>query len=103
MEITTERLTLKEFDPGDLEIYHRFSALPEIREFSTLEVPADLQESQKRLESIIQERSKSPRHTFSWKVILKEDGSFDTGRNENLQKNCFRKLKIILLHSGLWR
>ena len=53
MRIETERLILEELDWEDLEDFHYFSSIPEIREYSTLLIPKDIIESKKRLHSII--------------------------------------------------
>ncbi|MGW8314546.1 MAG: GNAT family N-acetyltransferase [Bacteroidales bacterium] len=76
MEIETERLFLTEFTWNDLEEFHNFSSLPEIRRYSTIGVPNDLSETKERLKSLIEEQSAVPRKSYGWKVILKENDEF---------------------------
>lgn len=71
MEIESERLILKEIIWADIEEYHRFSSLPEVREFSTLSIPKDISETKERIQSIIDEQTKKPRKSYNWKVLLK--------------------------------
>lgn len=76
MELKSERLLYKELTIADLEDYHRFSSLPEIREFSTLSIPQNINESKERLQTIIDEPSANPRIKYTWKVLHKDTGSF---------------------------
>ena len=76
MRIETERLILEELDWEDLEDFHYFSSIPEIREYSTLLIPKDIIESEKRLHSIIDSQSNNPRRSYNWKVLLKDNIKF---------------------------
>lgn len=71
MEIESERLMLKEIIWEDMEDYHRFCSLPEVREFSTLSIPKDISETKERLQSIIDDQIEKPRKSYNWKVLLK--------------------------------
>lgn len=76
MKINTKRLFLEELKWKDLEDFHYFSSIPEIREYSTLPVPKDILESKKRLQSIIDSQNNNPRGSYNWKVLLKKTGTF---------------------------
>lgn len=69
VEIKTKRLILKELTQNDLGDYHRFCSIPEVRKFSTLGIPENVEESKRRLEDIIEKQSILPRKFYQWKVV----------------------------------
>lgn len=76
MDFDTERLQLKEISWDDLEAIHRLHSIPEVDEFNTLGIPKDLEETRILIKPMIEAQSKTPRESFTWKIILKETDAF---------------------------
>lgn len=76
ISIETERLHMKELTMEDLEDFHRLSSCPEVDEFNTVGIPADINESEIRLRRIVSEHNRAHRKIYTWKIILKGSGKF---------------------------
>lgn len=103
MEIETDRVFLRELAWNDLEDFHRFSSLPEIRRYSTIEIPADISETKERLKSLIEAQRTTPRKSYSWKVILKDNGAFLGLAGLSLSLDKFKLGEIYYeVHPSFW-
>jgi RimJ/RimL family protein N-acetyltransferase len=73
MEIETERLRLREPEPGDWEALHRYQSLPEVRRH-TLPGQGTAAHAQTFVRAAIQAAWRDPRRFYSLVVCLKADG-----------------------------
>lgn len=71
MEITTERLILKEISWDDLEEIHRLHSVPEVDEYNTLGIPADLEETRALIHKDIEAKIKDPQSSYTWRIMIK--------------------------------
>ena len=76
MEISSDRLLLKEIGWDDVEDIHRLHSVPEVDEFNTLGIPANIDVTNKVIKTDIEDQGKSPRSKFCWKIILKDSNKF---------------------------
>ncbi|QIA09371.1 GNAT family N-acetyltransferase [Draconibacterium halophilum] len=74
--IETERLIFSEIEMEDLERIHRLHSIPKVDEFNTLGIPKSIKETEKFLNQQMEAKSKTPRSSFMWKVLLKDSGAF---------------------------
>jgi RimJ/RimL family protein N-acetyltransferase len=75
MEITTERLLLREITWNDLEDIHRLHSKPEVDEYNTLGIPKNLDETRELMRPDI-EIKKDPQLRYTWRIILANTGDF---------------------------
>jgi len=103
MKIETDRLILSELTWNDLEAFHSFSSIPEIRRFSTIEIPENVSASKDRLKSIIEQQTISPRKSYNWKVNLKNNKELLGLAGLNLSNDKFKLGEIFYeVHPELW-
>jgi len=74
MRIETNRLILNEVTLGDLEAIHRLHSFPEVDEYNTLGLPADLDETRKVMQPFIDAHTENPQKLYAWKVTVRESG-----------------------------
>lgn len=74
MRIETSRLNLDEVTWSDLDDMHRIHSYPEVDEFNTLGLPANLDETRKVMRPFIEARSQTPQKMYAWKVVVRETG-----------------------------
>jgi len=75
MKLTTARLLFEEIRLNDLELVHQLHSIPEVDEYNTLGIPANLDETRKIIGPAIADQTKEPRSQFCWKILLKENGN----------------------------
>jgi ribosomal-protein-alanine N-acetyltransferase len=103
MELESERLIFLEINWNDLEDFHTFSCIPEIREYSTIRIPEDISETRELLNSIIEEQRKNPRKSYEWKVIFKVTNTFLGLAGLKLSLDKFRLGEIYYeVHPSQW-
>ena len=103
MTLETSRLMLKEISRDDMEDIHRLHSIPEVDEFNTLGLPKDIGETLKNIEPLIEAQSKSPRSSYTWKIILKASGKFIGIAGMFLSNDKFRLGEIYYkLHPDHW-
>jgi len=103
LKLETERLLLEEITRDDLELIHKLHSIPEVDEFNTLGLPTSMEDTRKLMEVDLRARMKYPRATYTWKIQLKEDGSFMGLAGLILSNDKFRLGEIYYkLHPGFW-
>lgn len=88
--LETERLSLFEIEKEDLEKLHRLHSIPEVDEFNTLGIPESIKDTEQFLRLQLEAKSKIPRSTYMWKVVLKETGVFIGVAGFSLSNNKFK-------------
>ncbi|MGD2035218.1 MAG: GNAT family protein [Bacteroidales bacterium] len=68
MNLSSERLTLKEIDKEDIETLHRLNSMPEIDEFNTLGIPENIDKTIKTYQSVFDDQKSEKRKLFCWIV-----------------------------------
>jgi ribosomal-protein-alanine N-acetyltransferase len=76
LQLESNRLSLLEMERGDAETLHQLLIIPEVDEFNTLGIPADLEATQRILTSILEARRQVPRSSYTWKILEKESAAF---------------------------
>ena len=71
MDFESDRLIFKELSWDDLEFIHRLHSIPEVDEYNTLGIPADIEETRKVISPLIKSGTGSGRHHFSWVILEK--------------------------------
>ena len=74
--LKTERLSLLEIEMDDLISLHRLHSIPEVDEFNILGIPESIKDTAKFVRQQLEAKSKIPRSSFMWKVLLKDSGAF---------------------------
>lgn len=90
MEIVTERLLLRKITWNDLEDIHRLHSMPEVDEFNTLGIPADLDETRELIRPEIESKKTGPQNSYTWRIIIKETGDFIGLAGLTLSRDKFR-------------
>ncbi len=90
MEITTERLVLKETDWIHIEYIHRLHSLPEVDEFNTLGIPQDIDETKKIIQPSIEDINNEVRKQLSWTIFLKNTNEFIGAAGMHLSADKFK-------------
>lgn len=88
--LETDRLSLLEIEKEDLEKLHRLHSIPEVDEFNTLGIPVSIKDTEQFLQQQIAAKSKTPRSSYMWKVLLKETGAFIGVAGFSLSNNKFK-------------
>ncbi len=86
----TERLNLSEIDMGDLDKLHHLHSIYEVDEFNTLGIPESIKETEQFIMQQLEVRSKTPRSSYMWKVLLRETGDFIGVAGLSLSNNKFK-------------
>lgn len=76
MDLESERLILKEISWDDLEDIHRLHLFPEVDEYNTLGIPKEIEDTKLIIRPLIEEQIKTPRKSYTWKIVLKETNKF---------------------------
>lgn len=101
--IVTERLTLSEISLTDLENIHILHSIPEVDEYNTLGIPKTIEETEKLIKPIIQNRFKTPRDSYTWKICLKNSNQFVGLAGFTLSNDKFKLGEIYYkLHPDYW-
>ncbi|WP_163322017.1 GNAT family N-acetyltransferase [Draconibacterium mangrovi] len=88
--LETERLSLIEIEAKDLEKLHRLHSIPEVDEFNTLGIPESIKDTEQFLRQQLEAKSKTPRSSYMWKVVLKETEDFIGVAGFSLSNNRFK-------------
>jgi len=88
--IETERLKLAEVEMEDLEKLHRLHSIPEVDEYNTLGIPTSIKDTEQFLQQQLEAKSKTPRSSYMWKVVLTETGAFIGVAGFSLANNKFK-------------
>jgi ribosomal-protein-alanine N-acetyltransferase len=76
MEIKTNRLIIREYDPGDFKPFYELVADPDIRHFSLLTTHHNVDSAIIEFNNILKERESSVRKRFILAVIAKDGGQY---------------------------
>jgi len=76
MDIITDRLILKEITWEDLEDIHRLHSVPEVDEFNTLGIPADLEETRDLMRKDIEPPGTEAQSKYTWRITIKHSQEF---------------------------
>jgi RimJ/RimL family protein N-acetyltransferase len=66
MNLKTNRLVLREITTEDIPLIHALNALPEIDQYNTLGIPANIEETEKLMIPIIHDQMVEPRPRYVW-------------------------------------
>lgn len=103
LNFSTTRLLLVEITIDDLEEIHHLESIPEVDEFNTLGIPETIQDTEKLILPIIKGRSKKPRDSYTWKVVLKKTNQFIGLAGFSLSNDKYRLGEIYYkLHPDHW-
>jgi len=75
-DLITERLILAEITWDDLEDIHRLHCVPEVDEYNTLGIPANLEESREIMRPFVEAGNQQPQAKYSWRIDEKASGTF---------------------------
>jgi len=89
-DLITERLILAEVTWDDLEEIHRLHCVPEIDEYNTLGIPANLGETGEIMRPFIEARNQQPQAKYAWGIEEKESGEFIGLAGMSLSNDRFR-------------
>ncbi|WP_319501063.1 GNAT family protein [uncultured Draconibacterium sp.] len=88
--LESERLILSEIEMEDLEKLHRLHSIPEVDEYNTLGIPKSIKDTEQFLQQQLEAKSKTPRSSYMWKVVLRETGAFIGVAGFSLSNNKFK-------------
>ena len=87
MELNTDRLILREIDSSAVPDIHSLHLAPEVDEFNTLGIPADIKETEQFLAPLIDDRLVRPRRKYAWVIDEKSSNGFIGFIGINLSEN----------------
>lgn len=90
MNLTSQRLSLKELVWDDVNDIHKLHSFPEVDQYNTLGLPKDIDETKELLRPFIEEQKAEKRKLYFWKVITKETQEFVGIAGMNLSLNKFK-------------
>ncbi|TFH22528.1 MAG: N-acetyltransferase [Bacteroidia bacterium] len=90
MDLHTERLILAEFTWADLEEIHRLHCVPEVDEYNTLGIPANLEETREIMRPFIEAGNQQPQAKYAWGIEEKASGAFIGMAGMSLSNDRFR-------------
>ena len=90
MELYTERMILAEITWDDLEDIHHLHCFPEVDEYNTIGIPANLEETRENIRSFIEARNKQPQPNYTWRIDEKTSGAFIGVAGMSLSNDRFR-------------
>lgn len=103
MELKTQRLVFKEIVVEDIDKIHQLHSIPEVDEFGTLGIPANMDETKERVISIIKSQSEEKRKSYNWKVEIEGTNTFIGLAGIVLSLDRFRLGEIYYeLHPDFW-
>jgi len=103
MEITTERLELKEVTWDDLLEIHQLHSIPEVDEFNTLGIPSTIDDTREVVGLEIAARGKSPQGRYTFCIRIGKTGEFIGVAGLILSNDKFRLGEIYYkLMPGYW-
>lgn len=103
MELKSERLIFKEIDITDVENIYQLHSSPEVDEFGTLGIPQNIEETKKRVNSMISAQSNEIRKSYNWKIIRKDTNCFIGLAGISLSLDKFKLGEIYYeLHPDFW-
>lgn len=102
MNLSTERLILREVAETDLNFIHALHSLPETDQYNTMGIPADLSVTQKLVNDLIAEQQLTERNRFALCVEDKEQ-KFVGLLGLNLGKPGYRRGEVwYKIHPAFW-
>ncbi len=105
MKLTSQRLILSEVSWEDLENIHQLHSFPEVDEFNTLGIPANIGETEIFMQNIIDLQKIKPQKSYTWTVKLQENNEFVGLAGFTLSLDKFKRgeiyYKILPIHWGL--
>jgi [ribosomal protein S5]-alanine N-acetyltransferase len=75
MNITSQRILLKEITWDDLENIHTLHSCPEVDEYNTLGIPDNIKVTREVIRPAIEDQQKEERKLFCW-IIMEKKGKF---------------------------
>jgi [ribosomal protein S5]-alanine N-acetyltransferase len=90
MDIDSIRLILNEISWDDLEDIHRLHSFPEVDEFNTIGIPENIEETKELIRPLIEGQTKTPRKSYTWKIVLKDSKDFIGIAGINLSCDKFK-------------
>jgi ribosomal-protein-alanine N-acetyltransferase len=90
MDLESIRLILKEIVWDDLEDIHNLHSFPEVDEFNTLGIPNNIEETKELICTMVDEQAKTPRKSYTWKIVLKDSNEFIGLAGMNLSCDKFK-------------
>ena len=75
----------------DLEAVHHLHSFPEVDEFNTLGVPANIEETRQYLNPLIRAQKDNPRKLYLWKVTLLKTSEFTGIAGMTLSDGKFKR------------
>ncbi|MBW6535908.1 MAG: GNAT family N-acetyltransferase [Mariniphaga sp.] len=101
--VESERLILSEISLTDLDNIHNLHSIPEVDEYNTLGIPKTIEETKNLIKPIIQNRFKTPRDSYTWKICLKDSNQFIGLAGFTLSNDKFKLGEIYyILHPDYW-
>lgn len=94
IELESERLRLLEISWEDIHHIHELYSYPEVDQYNTLGIPANIEETEKLLYAMIKSQQAEVRKLYSWKIVRKDTGSFIGMAGMSFSLNRFRLAEI---------
>jgi len=94
-DLLTDRLILAEITWADQEDLHRLHCVPEVDEYNTLGIPANLEETREIMRPFIEAGNQQPQAKYSWRIDEKQSGEFVGMAGMFLSNDRFRLGEIL--------
>jgi RimJ/RimL family protein N-acetyltransferase len=104
MELKTKRLNLDELSWSDLDQIHELHLLPEVDEFNTTGIPANIGVTEALLKVWLETQLASPRMSYIFCMRLRETGQFLGLIAMNIGKPGYKSAEVwYRIHPRNWR
>jgi RimJ/RimL family protein N-acetyltransferase len=94
IDISTDRIMLKEVSWDDLNHIHHHHLNPDVDRYNTLGIPENIEITKDRLKLMIEAQKKFPRATYTWKILLKNPSQFMGMAGMSLSNDRFKLAEI---------
>lgn len=102
--LQTDRLTLRELSPTDLQSIHALLSLPETDEFNTLGIPETIETTGEYLAAWLMAQEQEPRISYVFAMTKKDDKAFIGLMALNFGKLKYRTAEVwFKVHKDHWR
>ena len=90
MNIESKRLILREVSWDDLQDIHHLHSIPEVDEFNTLGLPADIEDTREIVRPMVEEQARLSPKSYTWKILVKETSVFIGLAGMTLSRDRFK-------------
>jgi [ribosomal protein S5]-alanine N-acetyltransferase len=94
MELSTERLVLREMSWDDVDIIHQLHTIKEVDEFNTIGIPRHTGDTMEVMLSVLEDQHMKFRQHYGWTIRIRDTDEFVGEAGMHLSADRFRRGEI---------